>query len=71
MKELFERHDDNPIITVPDLPYRANAVFNAGAALVPSTGEGPVDSDRERVSTRYHFLKMKNTAAMISENPTR
>lgn len=30
-KELFTRHKANPIITVNDLPYRANAVFNAAA----------------------------------------
>ncbi len=31
---LFERHPANPIITVAQLPYRANAVFNPGAARV-------------------------------------
>ena len=30
-KELFQRHENNPIITVKDLPYPANSVFNAGA----------------------------------------
>ena len=30
-KELFERDPGNPLLTVEDLPYRANAVFNAGA----------------------------------------
>jgi predicted GH43/DUF377 family glycosyl hydrolase len=29
--ELFRRHPDNPIITINDLPYPANTVFNAGA----------------------------------------
>jgi len=29
--ELFRRHPDNPIISVDDLPYPANSVFNAGA----------------------------------------
>ncbi len=32
--ELFQRHPDNPIITVGDLPYRANSIFNAAAAEV-------------------------------------
>ncbi len=32
--ELFTRHPDNPILTRDDLPYRANTVFNAGAAMV-------------------------------------
>ena len=32
--QLFVRYPDNPIITVAQLPYRANAVFNPGAALV-------------------------------------
>lgn len=32
--ELFERHPSNPILTFRDLPYRANAVFNAAAAKV-------------------------------------
>lgn len=32
--ELFFRADSNPILTARDIPYRANAVFNAGAALV-------------------------------------
>jgi len=32
MKELFVRHQLNPLITAADLPYLANAVFNAGAA---------------------------------------
>ena len=31
---LFRRHPANPLITVADLPYRANAVFNPGAARV-------------------------------------
>jgi len=34
VRDLFQRHPDNPILTVRDLPYRANSVFNAGAALV-------------------------------------
>lgn len=29
--ELFKRHENNPIITAADIPYRANAVFNAAA----------------------------------------
>jgi len=33
-RELFTRHRDNPIITVGQLPYPANAVFNPGAAKV-------------------------------------
>ena len=32
--ELFQRHPDNPILTVSDWPYRANSVFNAAAAEV-------------------------------------
>jgi predicted GH43/DUF377 family glycosyl hydrolase len=32
MFELFERNPRNPLITSHDLPYHANAVFNAGAA---------------------------------------
>jgi len=31
MKELFTREKVNPLITVRDMPYQANAVFNAGA----------------------------------------
>ena len=31
---LFNRHPNNPVLTVNDLPYRANTVFNAGAARV-------------------------------------
>jgi predicted GH43/DUF377 family glycosyl hydrolase len=30
----FVRHDGNPILTAADLPYSANSVFNAAAALV-------------------------------------
>jgi predicted GH43/DUF377 family glycosyl hydrolase len=33
-RDLFRRHPDNPIITVRDIPYPANTVFNAGAAMV-------------------------------------
>jgi len=32
--ELFQRHPDNPILTVNDWPYKANSVFNAAAANV-------------------------------------
>ena len=32
--DLFERHPLNPILTVKDLGYPANAVFNAAAAQV-------------------------------------
>ncbi|MBN2591897.1 MAG: hypothetical protein JXA81_00210 [Sedimentisphaerales bacterium] len=32
--ELFQRHPDNPILTVSSWPYRANSVFNAAAADV-------------------------------------
>jgi beta-1,4-mannooligosaccharide/beta-1,4-mannosyl-N-acetylglucosamine phosphorylase len=31
-RELFIRHPNNPIITAQQLPYRANSVFNPGAA---------------------------------------
>ena len=34
MTALFSRHETNPILTAADLPYTANTVFNAGAALV-------------------------------------
>jgi predicted GH43/DUF377 family glycosyl hydrolase len=33
-RELFRRHPDNPIITIADVPYPANTVFNAGAAKI-------------------------------------
>src|SRR5690606_27504542 len=32
--EIFKRHPDNPILTVDDLDYRANSVFNPAAAIV-------------------------------------
>ena len=32
--DIFKRHPDNPIITVDQLPYRANSVFNPGAGKV-------------------------------------
>jgi predicted GH43/DUF377 family glycosyl hydrolase len=32
--DIFTRHPLNPIITVDQLPYRANSVFNPGAGLV-------------------------------------
>jgi predicted GH43/DUF377 family glycosyl hydrolase len=32
--ELFNRHPDNPILSVKDWPYAANSVFNAAAAMV-------------------------------------
>jgi len=32
--ELFHRYPDNPIITVRNLPYAANTVFNAGATNI-------------------------------------
>lgn len=32
--ELFQRHPDNPILSVSDWPYKANSVFNAAAAEV-------------------------------------
>jgi predicted GH43/DUF377 family glycosyl hydrolase len=32
MAELFARSEHNPLISAHDLPYQANAVFNAGAA---------------------------------------
>jgi beta-1,2-mannobiose phosphorylase / 1,2-beta-oligomannan phosphorylase len=32
--ELFVRHQDNPILTADDWPYRVNVVFNPGAAVV-------------------------------------
>ena len=33
-KELFIRYPQNPIITVENLPYSANTVFNAGAVKI-------------------------------------
>lgn len=33
-KELFQRHRKNPIITIDDLPYPSNSVFNAGATMI-------------------------------------
>lgn len=32
--EIFKRHPSNPILTVDDLEYRANSVFNPAAAIV-------------------------------------
>ncbi len=32
--ELFQRHPDNPILSVKDWPYAANSVFNAAVATV-------------------------------------
>jgi predicted GH43/DUF377 family glycosyl hydrolase len=32
LKEPFRRHEAHPIITVRDLPYPANTVFNAAVA---------------------------------------
>ena len=32
--ELFERHEDNPILTAREWPYPAHTVFNAGACQV-------------------------------------
>jgi predicted GH43/DUF377 family glycosyl hydrolase len=32
--DLFQRHPSNPILTVDQVPYRANSVFNPGAARV-------------------------------------
>lgn len=32
--ELFQRHPENPILSVSSLPYRANSVFNAAAAEI-------------------------------------
>lgn len=32
--EIFKRHRDNPILSVNDLPYDANSVFNAAAAYI-------------------------------------
>ena len=32
MQEVFVRCEQNPLITVKDMPYQANAVYNAGAA---------------------------------------
>ena len=34
VNELFRRHPGNPIITVRDLPYPANTVFNAAATML-------------------------------------
>ena len=34
IKELFNRHPHNPIISINDIPYKANSVFNAGAVKV-------------------------------------
>lgn len=31
IKELFHRYPHNPIISINDIPYIANSVFNAGA----------------------------------------
>ncbi len=33
-RELFNRHPENPILSVEDWPYPANSVFNAAAAMV-------------------------------------
>ncbi|MGH9762702.1 MAG: glycosidase [Blastocatellia bacterium] len=35
-KELFTRHDANPILTASDWTYPANTVFNPGAVKLPS-----------------------------------
>ena len=32
--DLFRRHPSNPILGIHQLPYRANSIFNPGAARV-------------------------------------
>ena len=32
--ELFQRHPENPILSIKNWPYPANSVFNAAAVLV-------------------------------------
>ena len=32
---LFTRYSDNPILSGPDWPYAVNAIFNAGAVILP------------------------------------
>lgn len=36
LKELFRRHEKNPLLTVADWPYPANSVFNPGAIKLPN-----------------------------------
>ena len=36
-RELFERHDANPILTAEDWPYPINAAFNPAASIDGST----------------------------------
>ncbi|MBN2030609.1 glycosidase [bacterium] len=33
--ELFQRHENNPILTAAQWPYRVNSVFNPGVVLLP------------------------------------
>ena len=33
-RELFKRHEANPILTCRDWPYPVNSVFNPGATMV-------------------------------------
>jgi len=54
VKELFDRSHHNPLIRADDIPYLANAVFNAGAAVVD--GETLLLLRVETSSGRSHLI---------------
>ncbi len=62
MKELFERSHHNPLITARDVPYQANAVFNAGIA---DLGDEVLALVRvESTSGRSHLIVARSTDGM-------
>jgi len=58
MHETFVRNPQNPLITVHDIPYQANAVFNAGAADLG--GEVLLLVRVETTSGRSHLIAARS-----------
>ena len=71
-RELFERCPKNPILTVEDWPYPANAVFNAAAAIVDGETLLLVRVEDFRGASHLTFARSKDGISnwRIDKQPT-
>jgi len=73
MRELFRRHENNPILTAARWPYGVNSVFNAGATRL-QTGETLLLARAEDMRGISHLSAARSkdgvTGWVIDQSPT-
>lgn len=60
IEEVFVRHEDRPILTPENMPFKCNAVFNPGVAIVDDEVLLLLRVEDRRGVSRMHVARSKN-----------